>query len=397
MDIGASVMKLAVLTSHPIQYQTPLFRALASEPDMDLTVYFSSSHGLTPSSDPEFGRTFEWDIPLLGGYNHILLKNIAPRPGPASFFGEINPGILRRLFRSRPDALIVFGWAFVTDWIAFLAAFLLRIPVFIRSENPYAQEVRKHPLKRFLKRILLGILFRMARGLLFIGKENRKFYEYYGVPARKLFFAPYAVDNQRFTEAAAKYRNKKKELRKELQLPEEGVGILFTGKLVDKKNPLDLLSTLELMNDPRAFLVFVGDGSLREMLERYAIKRKLRVFFTGFKNQTEIPLYYAAADIFVLPSGDGETWGLSLNEAMCFGLPIVVSSVVGSAPDLVRDNGATFPVHNSQAMAAALGVLIKDEDKRKKMGEMSSELIKKYSYEEDIRGIREALLFSDSL
>ncbi|MEX2399812.1 MAG: glycosyltransferase, partial [Rhodothermales bacterium] len=100
--------------------------------------------------------------------------------------------------------------------------------------------------------------------------------------------------------------------------------------------------------------LFVGDGPLRGMLEAEADPE--RVHFAGFRNQTELPACYAAADALVLPSDGRETWGLVANEAMACGLPVIVSEAAGCAPDLVREGetGFTVPLGDIEALAARL-------------------------------------------
>jgi glycosyltransferase involved in cell wall biosynthesis len=117
------------------------------------------------------------------------------------------------------------------------------------------------------------------------------------------------------------------------------------------------------------------------------------VHFVGFKNQTELPQYYGLADIFVLPSGIGETWGLVVNEAMCFGLPIIVSDLVGCGSDLVKpaENGYTFPVGDVKELVNRLEGLIANRESRIAFGEKSFEIIQNYNYEKDVDGILTAM------
>ena len=127
--------RLAILASHPIQYQTPLFRALAARSEIDLTVLFCSDWGLKPYRDDGFGQELKWNIPLLDGYRSEVLANKSPRPNLSHLGGLINPGIVRRLRRGYFDALWVHGWARATDWLAVLTAFASGIPVLLRGET----------------------------------------------------------------------------------------------------------------------------------------------------------------------------------------------------------------------------------------------------------------------
>ena len=175
--------------------------------------------------------------------------------------------------------------------------------------------------------------------------------------------------------------------------------ILFLGKLIEKKRPMDLLRAYELLITNNQLpiipsLVFVGDGALRPDLETYVKEHDLNgVHFAGFKNQTEIPEYYAMADVFVLPSGPGETWGLVVNEAMCFGLPVIVSDMVGCGPDLVKDgeNGYLFDLGDVEMLGNKLYGLVSNRDDIYRFGLMSTKKISGYTYIADVDGIKSSL------
>ncbi len=395
--------RLAILISHPIQYQAPLSKKIAEHPEIDSMVYFCWDFGVKgPTYDSGFGKKIKWDIPLLEGYNYKFLKNFSPHPGSGKWSREINPGIIKEIWKGKYDAILIYGWNSLTNWLAFLTAFLTRTPVFIHGENPLNQESFKSAFKIKIKKLILGGLFRKMSAFLYIGEENKKFYKYYGVPEKKLIFCPYAVENERFIESSREYADKKRiyELKKELGINKDSVVILFMGKLIEKKHPFDLLKAYELLaksynlKAKSSSLIFVGDGVLRPQLEKYVQENNIRnVHFVGFKNQTELPKYYILADILVLPSGAGETWGLAVNEAMCFGLPIIISDVVGCGPDLVKNNinGFIFTLGDVKQLAGYLDILVREPQKRKSFGEKSFEIIQNYNYEKDIKGILTAL------
>lgn len=385
-------MKLAVLSSHAIQYQVPFFRKLAQKNNIDLTVYFCWDFGHKKSYDAQFGREIQWDIPLTNGYKNVLLNNYAPKPS-SDFWGQINPGIIKELLGGGYDAVIIYGWNGLTQWMAYGAALLKGIKILVHAESPYNQEVAKKGLKVAIKKIILKRVFRFVFKCLYIGEENKKFYESYGVPPHKMILCPYAVENERFIKEAERMAPERGMLRKELGVNDEKV-ILFCGKLTAKKNPLDVLKAFEKIKTNKKALVFVGDGVLRPSLEEYVESRKIQnVHFVGFQNQTALAKFYTIADIFVLPSGIGETWGLVVNEAMLFGLPVIVSNMVGCGADLVRENenGFIFPVGESEVLATYCEELIASEEKRKAFGARSHAIIQAYNHEEDARAIVSAL------
>jgi len=383
--------RLAALLSHPIQYQAPLLRLLAQDPAIDLTVFFCARVGAEAWIDPGFGVSVQWDTPVLDGYRHVFLRNLAPRPSVDRFFGLINPGVMRALGRERWDALLVHGYAHLTNWLAFAACRLRRIPVLLRGEStPHRPTV---PLRRAVRSAVLRRLCAGTAACLTIGTLNAEFYRSLGVPAGKLFHTPYAVDNERFVAAAEALRLRRDEIRRRLGIPFERVLLLFSGKLIPRKRPLDLLRAIARPGLEGAVAGFVGDGELRPVLEAEA--RRLggdRVRFFGFKNQQELAGYYAAADVFVLPS-QFETWGLVVNEAMCFGLPVVTTTAVGAWRDLVREgwNGSVVPPGDVDALSAALARLVGDAGARAEMGRRSRERIATWSHQAAVEGIKAAL------
>lgn len=396
--ISQKPKRLAILTSHPIQYQAPLFREYSKRKEVDVMVFFCLNFGSELYLDEEFGQNVRWDTPILSGYKYKFLKNYSPKPTYSTWWGEINLGIVNEIIFGRYDSILIFGWSHSTHLLAFLAAFISRTPVLLHGENPLSQEMGKNKLKLFIKKIIFIPLFWLVSSFLYIGEQNKMFYKSYGVSDKKLFFTPYAVENKRFLADAEKIRNKKSIFKKKLGIPKEEVVILFAGKLIAKKCPMDLLHAFELLsaiyNLQDVHLLFVGDGELRSELEKYVAQNQIHnAKFFGFKNQTELSEYYGASDIFVLPSGIGETWGLAVNEAMCFGLPIIISDVVGCSSDLVKngENGFIFKFGDTKHLASCINTLVVDRKSCERFGKKSFEIIKDFSYEKDVKGILEAI------
>jgi glycosyltransferase involved in cell wall biosynthesis len=204
-------------------------------------------------------------------------------------------------------------------------------------------------------------LYRRCAAMLYVGEHSRRHYLRLGCAEDRLVFSPYCVDTAPFAvdeQARQEYRTA---VRAELELGEDQLAILFSGKLVPRKGPqllLEAVRRLPASQRERACVLFLGDGELRESLRQSAgADPKVQTAFLGFQNQRQLSRYYHAADLLVLPSLESETWGLVVNEALHHGLPCVVSDQVGSAPDLVLSGktGETFPAGSAPALAEALG------------------------------------------
>ena len=104
--------KLAIITTHPIQYYAPVFKLLNARGEISIKVFYTLGieHGST--FDPGFGKSVNWDIPLLDGYEYTWVHNQSGNPGTCSFNGIINPDLTDKIDEWKPDAILVYGWAY---------------------------------------------------------------------------------------------------------------------------------------------------------------------------------------------------------------------------------------------------------------------------------------------
>jgi glycosyltransferase involved in cell wall biosynthesis len=356
---------LAILATHPIQYQVPLWQGLAEGGRVPFEVWYLTGHGARISHDVGFGHSFAWDLDMLSGYPHRFL-DVVPGATPNSFWKcRASESLTERMRDSKVKAVWIQGWQVAGYWQAVLAAKKIGTEVWLRAES---NDLAPRPFwKRGLRRIILNRLFRRVDRFLYVGSANRRLYENFGVGADRLFPAPYAVDNDRFAAQSEEIRNSKFEIRKRWKIPDESFCVLFCGKFIPKKRPLDLVKAAQILISsnrlPNIHLLFVGSGELGAELRaachivfdvesqnpishlRSPISgTKPSASFAGFLNQTEISKAYVAADCLVLPSDYGETWGLVVNEAMASGLPCIISDQCGCSEDLGTGNGnAVYP------------------------------------------------------
>lgn len=381
--------KVFYLISHPIQYQAPLFKKLAQSDKIDFTAVFLTDQFHNTYFDKEFGKKIQWDTPLLNGYKHVFLKNHSPKPSVNSqFYGLINLGIITFLRKKKPDVIIVHGWAYASYLILFLFKFLIKSQLWLKAESPLNQEPKK---KSTFKKWILSKFDRF----LFIGTQNKRFYLSYNIPENRLIESKYCINNDFFRDQYLTIDQQnifKKKLKIDLNLPT----LIFCGKLIHKKRPLELLKAKNILQKKGLYfnLIILGDGILMQEMKDYIKAYKLQNnHLIGFVNQTELPAYYSISDAFILPSGKGETWGLVVNEAMNYKLPVIVSSMVGSAEDLAIDgiSGYQFKCGDIEDLAHKIELLIGDDKKMKKMGQKAYELISEYSYDHVVKNIEDAL------
>ena len=392
-DAGAGMArwKLAIISTHPIQYHSHWFRALAARPELDVTVFYCYHASATDQAQAGFGVEFDWDIPLLEAYRYSFLNGTRNKPG--GFFALEAPRLAEMLARERYDAVLINGWHYKAAWQTIFACWKLGIPVMVRGDSQLSSP--RNLLKRFLKYPAYRCFIPRFDACLAVGTRSRDYYHHYGAAAERVFLVPHAIQNDLFQYAAHRAESRRAELRREWGLPEQKTVFLFAGKFIEKKRPMDFLRAIEAAfhEEPSIAALMVGDGPLRAACEHLVNSRKLPVRFTGFLNQSRMVEAYVAADCLVLPSDGRETWGLVVNEAMSCSRPAIVSDAVGCAPDLVRDGhtGAVFPLANVKALCRILVAFARNPARLRVLGERARAGLRSYSLEAAVQGVVDAV------
>jgi glycosyltransferase involved in cell wall biosynthesis len=391
-------LRLACFVTHPIQYQAPLLRRIAQEPDIDLKVFFGSGSSVRGYLDKGFGVPVQWDIPLLDGYKHEFLPALrdAVDGKVLGSLGPVNYRIKRSIHEGAFDAVWVHGYNYLTILQAIRAAHAFNIPLLLRAESTLHDRPRSR-LRLAAKKLFFAWLKTRVSAVLSIGDENTTYWKHYFDEKIPIFPCSYTVDNQFFQRECAAASKTREEFRASLGLVPGRQVILFAAKLIPRKRCADLLEAyLQLSRSsvrPLPYLLIVGDGEERISLERRAKDAGPgNVRFLGFRNQSELPRFYDLCDVFVLASVN-EPWGLAINEVMNAGRPVIVSDQVGCQRDLVRSgvNGYVVPAGDVTTLIQSLQAVLEDEKIRHQMGAESLRIIGSYSFEQNVSGLRQAL------
>jgi len=329
--------RLGIVAYAPIQYHTPLFQLLSKRNKIDLDVLFLSDRGVAAAVDPEFGSLVAWDIDLLSGYSHRFLTTNSDRSST-----------LRRVtnlinWLPSHDAVVVNGYNNRWMVLTMIACKVRGIPYILRaSSHP---EGPSTGWRRYARKVVTRVVVAGSSVDLCMGNRNEEFYRQNH--AKTVVFAPNSVDDERFGSSPTLSRS---DVLAKWDLNSEAPVIMFSGKLIPRKRPLDIVAAAKRL--PCAVnLLFVGDGELAD-----EVRRQLGAssgVITGFINQSDLPAYYHASDVLVLPSLE-ETWGLVVNEAMAAGTLPVASDRIGCGPDLVEGIGEVYPCGDIDRLAAAL-------------------------------------------
>ncbi|MEM6821198.1 MAG: glycosyltransferase family 4 protein [Verrucomicrobiota bacterium] len=383
-------MKVAIITTHPIQYYAPWFRNITQTSDIDLNVLYLWNFGVTQQKDPGFKTTFQWDVPLLEGYPYHFIENQSSDPGTHHFWGINNPGLESFLLNWKADALLMIGYSFYSMQRLMVSPALRKIPFLLRGDSH--RLVAAGGIKRYVKDCITRLLFQRFSAFLFCGEANRNYFLNHGACESELFFCPHSIDSNQFNEQSSYEATKS--LKRQWKVPESDIVLLFVGKFEEKKQPLELIEAFNQISTDRTSLVFIGSGSLKnEMLKKSGNNPKIRI--CEFSNQSEMPDIYRAADLVILPSlGSYETWGLVIQESLFCGTPVLVSDHVGCYQDLVasKEQGWVFQAGNLQSLKETLNRALSELNSEGSRKVIQVDSIRtKYSYEQATHGLKTAL------
>lgn len=348
---------LLVVETHPIQYHVPVYRALQHQHDIPVTVAYGSDFSVRRYRDREFGADVDWDVDLLGGYSAHFLSRVdaGGTTSPAMVSTRGLGGVFNAV---RPAAVLIVGYSPAFHRRAWAMAWRRRLPILFRGETTDLHQDRRRHVT-VARQMALRVAYRSCSRLLYIGERARRHYRAHGVGDDRLVFAPYCVDAGPFASEEDDRLRLREAARAELGLDVHRLVLLFSGKLSSRKGVDLIVPAIRRLPDAlrsRVVVVCAGDGALKSVIQaESASAPAIPLIVLGVQSQAGLSRWYHAADLLVLPSREGETWGLVVNEALHHGLPVLVSDRVGCALDLVGPGtGVVCEADSVQALTDAL-------------------------------------------
>ncbi len=384
--------RLAIVATHPVQYQAHWYRALAAHPKIDLEVLYCHRAVAADQAEAGFGVGFEWDVPLLDGYAHRFLPNRSSCPSVSTFAGVDSPAVRDAVRQGRYDAVLVSGWHFKAAWQAFRACWSTGTPLMIRGDSTL--RACHGRLYRALKYLPYRSFVPRFHACLAAGSLSARYFRYYGARPERIFLVPHTCDSHLFRSGAAESQELRQSAREQWSLNQDANVFLLPSKLIPRKRPLDFLQALKVAHaaNPSIAGLIAGDGPLRSECERFIARNRIPVGMTGFLNQTHMAAAYAAADAVILcPQYD--SWGLVINEAMTAGKPCIVNDQVGAAPDLIEpgSTGYVFPAGDVDALARWMVQLSRSPGQLREMGLRAKKKVDEFSEHLSVSGVVDAM------
>jgi glycosyltransferase involved in cell wall biosynthesis len=365
-------IRIAIVTSHPIQYFTPYYRALAAIEGVVLKVFFCSNMGAETYFDPDFKTRLKWDVPLLEGYASEFLES--PKEITSfSFLAMDNPHVGLALEKFKPDVVEVNGYSHRTIWRTMKWCNDKKIPVVLYSDSNGTAKTAVW--KRAAKAIVVRAIYRHLDAALASGDNNRTYHLRYGLPSQRIFPRPMPIDCKRLANSVADRPATRREIRKRHGIPEDAFVVNFSGKLSTIKCPTHLLSAILICTQrgENIWGMLVGEGEKRPELEAFIAKHKMQnIVLAGFVNQSEIGKYFAASDVITLMSSY-EPKGQTVPEAGTLGCPAILSDRIGciGPNDCARlgENALVYPWGDVDAFADCISRVYHDRKLHSSMSE----------------------------
>jgi glycosyltransferase involved in cell wall biosynthesis len=381
--------KIAIIISHPIQHFCPQYVSYARAIDFEIKVFFASKLGLDAYTDKDFGQTLAWENLNLDRFPHLFLNNGATLPVDSNLDAL---DLENELLNYNPDVLIVNGYFQKYQRRAYSWAKRHKKKLFYISDSENRQ--KRSFLKQLIKKVYLYSYFKKMDAFLSVGNANELFYKNNGVSPSKMIRVPFPVDIELYEESYKNRASLRNLCRNRMGISDDETVISVVGKLIDFKSQGHLIDAFKKIETPMVLMI-IGSGPDFEVLsEKSKSVKNHKIFFPGFVKPNDLPMYYAATDIYVHPAMI-EPHSLAVSEAIYMGCPIILSDRCGSWGDnddvQIDKNGLVYPWGNIDLLTEKIIQLANDSILKTRFSEHSVAFSRKSQQLAHYEGIISAL------
>lgn len=351
--------RVLFLTNYASPYRVHFYDELAKS--MDVTVLF------TDRVEDQKNRSADWFVSGGGAYRPVQLSRCV-----AHFLDENLCLDVTEWLKKPYDAIVICGYSSPTAILAMRWLRRRKIPFYMEVDGGLIRQERK--IKYLFKRSLV----RKADQWLSSGRYTTEFLVHYGAEKSRIHVYPFSSVFEKDILPAVPSAAEKQALKEELGVPEKRM-VLAIGQFIRRKG-FDILMHAACALNKDVGIYIVGGEPTEEYLQMRASLGLDNVHFVGFQKKEALSRYYRAADLFVLPTRE-DIWGLVINEAMAYGLPVITTDRCVAGLELVEEgvNGSIVPVEDAAALAGKMKELLSSD--LEKMGTASLEKIRAYTIE----------------
>lgn len=365
------MIKIVYWLDHPTQIDVPVFRALNN----DNRVSFKAIYCVPPDReilpfDSEVGSKPGWDFDMLEGYKYGRIT---------ATFSDGWSSANRLLHANKPclgivqnTGLSVFRGVIAASWLRHYPL-LVKYDATIHYKTPFPRSA--------FKRLLLPVFFGSGLFFGYTGSWAKEYLLHYGANENHLFWYPYTVDHDWLAKRASKARIERSSRLAKLGIGEECLVFLVAAKFVPREAPLDPIQAFARIASPQIHLLVIGDGPQRAEIESFLFSHPQlwrQIHLIGYVSYSKLAEYYGMSDVFIHPA-HSECWGVSVNEAMACGLPVIAADSVGAGADLVED-GVTGYRYNRGNIDALSKIMLKMLENRSNLSEMKQSVLKRIEH-----------------
>ena len=356
---GSNEMKVLFLTNIPSPYRVDFFNELGKL--CELSVLFERRK----ASD----RDGKWKAFKSEYFKEIFLKGIA-----IGNDSGICPSIIRYLKDKQYDVIVIGGYSTPTGMLAIEYLRLKRIPYILNCDGGMIKN------DKGLKLIIKKHFISKASAWLSTGKKTSEYLLHYGATKEEIYTYPFTSLKNEDIITQIINKDEKQRLRNRLNIKEDKI-IISAGQFIHRKGYDVLLNGCKNIEKSIGIYI-IGGNPTEEYLQLKKNFNLKNVYFVGFKTKIELKEYYMAADLFVLPTRE-DVWGLVINEAMAYGLPVITTDKCIAGLELVKnhENGFIVPVDDEKKLADKMNIILSDDELRGKMAQSSLYKIREYTIE----------------
>ncbi len=374
----SNLFRLGVVFTHPTQHHGPLWRKLSEQSGISLKVLYLSNENQAAGDSFLGEQAKPWDVDLLNGYSYEYLRDLSGQIPTQRKKTVISPRLVSQLKPQNFDA--IFMQSFVNYSYRLTAALckLRGIPLIMQNDASMMSDARYSRARLIAMAFLYPWMNNLADYWLSCGDHNEIHLRHYGVPDDKIIRGCHPVDGDRFKQTIEAQLEEVQKIRQELCWDENTILYGFMGKYIERKNPFEFIDAIAQAHqrDPRVRGVLFGGGELDVAINQRISALNGEVINYGFVNQSKIPLYFAALDVFVVTSWI-DPHPLVVSEAMVSGTPPILSDRCGNwgYSDTVRHryNGLVYPCGKPETLTEAI-LEMTDAETRQRYSDRSREV-----------------------
>jgi glycosyltransferase involved in cell wall biosynthesis len=372
--------RLGIVFTHPTQHHAPLWRKLNQQPGVSATALYLCNENQV-GGDRELGSSEPWDVDLTSDYPHEFLKLPSGKIASKIEKGLLNPELISRLTPNNFDAVFLPSFYTLSYRLTVLLCKLRGIPVIMQNDATMITDIEYGRLRQVVLSVLYPWMFGLADYWISSGDQNEIYLRYYGVSDEKIVRGCYPVDRERFDQTIANHSTEIQQLRKGLCWDDHTILYGFVGKYIQRKNPFEFIEAIARANqvDPRVRGIMIGGGEMEPEINQRLEQINGAVLNVGFVNQSQLPLYYAAMNVFVSTSRI-DRHPLVVSEAIASGCPVILSDRCGNwgYSDTVqhRYNGLVYPCGSVNDLTDAI-LELTDASVRERYGSHAKEVFSK--------------------